>query len=94
VLHEHPDPHLNEAAGEREMRMSTSTTAKRERPKPRYIARAKVNGGWQNIGAAWNFRSGEEGLSIQLNTLPINFDGRFVLLEPLPNGEAPEAPQE
>jgi hypothetical protein len=71
--------------------MSTATAtaprARTARPKPVYIARAKVNNGWQTIGAAWQFRSGEPGLSVQLNTLPINFDGRFVLLEPLENGE-------
>jgi hypothetical protein len=71
--------------------MSTTTmnarAARPTRPKPVYIARAKVNNGWQTIGAAWQFRSGEPGLSVQLNTLPINFDGRFVLLEPLENGE-------
>lgn len=66
---------------------------RRERPQPVYIARAKVNGGWQTIGAAWRFRSGDPGLSVQLNTLPINFDGRFVLLEPLQDGQEPE-PQE
>lgn len=53
------------------------------RPKPQFVARVKVNGGWQTVGAAWAFRSGEEGLSVQLNTLPINFDGRFVLMPPL-----------
>src|SRR5258708_3914276 len=64
---------------------------KREaRPKPVYVARAKVNGGWQTIGACWKFRSGEPGFSVQLNTLPINFDGRFVLLEPLASGEEPQ----
>jgi len=66
----------------------------RQRPKPKLIARAKVNNGWQTIGAAWDFRSGEPGLSVQLNTLPINFDGRFVLLEPLPSGEEPEPKSE
>lgn len=73
--------------------MSTGTqqngarVARTTRPKPAYIARAKIGNGWQTLGAAWTFRSGEPGLSIQLNTLPINFDGRFVLLEPLENGE-------
>lgn len=71
--------------------MSTTTTtarpARTTRPKPSYIARSKVGNGWLTIGAAWPFRSGEPGLSVQLNTLPINFDGRFVLLEPLEDGE-------
>lgn len=63
---------------------------RRERPKPRYIARAKVGNGWVTVGAAWDFRSGEEGLSIQLTTIPLAWDGRFVLLPPLENGEDPE----
>jgi hypothetical protein len=78
--------------------MSTSTNAApaangRTRPKPRYIARAKVGNGWVTVGAAWNFRSGEEGLSIQLTTTPLAWDGRFVLMPPLPSGEEP-VPQE
>lgn len=62
---------------------------RRERPKPRYIARAKVGNGWVSIGAAWNVRSGEDALSLQLTTVPLNWDGRFVLLPPLPSGEDP-----
>jgi len=63
----------------------------RERPKPVYIARAKVGNGWVNIGAAWNLRSGDDGLSLRLTTVPLNWDGRFVLLPPLPNDDAPVA---
>ena len=59
----------------------------RERPKPEYIARAKVGNGWVSIGAAWNLRSGEDGFSLKLTTIPLNWDGRFVLLRPLENGE-------
>lgn len=68
---------------------STQAQATRSRPKPVYLARAKVNGGWQTIGAAWHFRSGEVGLSVQLNALPIGFDGRFVLIEPVKEGQEP-----
>lgn len=78
------------------MRMSTISeratarqSQRRERPQPKYIARAKVGNGWISIGAAWELRSGDEGLSVKLNSLPIGFDGRFVLLPPLPNGEDP-----
>ncbi len=78
------------------MRMSTISeraTARqpqrRERPQPKYIARAKVGNGWVSIGAAWELRSGEDGLSVKLNSIPIGFDGRFVLLPPLPNGDDP-----
>ena len=37
-----------------------------------------------NIGAAWPRRSGEKGLSVKLTVIPVQFDGRFVLLPPLP----------
>ena len=33
-----------------------------------------------NIGAAWPRRSGEKGLSVKLTVIPVQFDGRFVLL--------------
>jgi hypothetical protein len=60
------------------------------RPKPRYIARAKVNNGWVTIGAAWDVRSGDDALSLQLTTVPLNWDGRFILLPPLEDGREPE----
>lgn len=60
-----------------------------ERPQPKYIARAKVGNGWVSIGAAWPLRSGDEGYSLKLTTLPLGWDGRFVLLPPLPSGEEP-----
>jgi hypothetical protein len=53
------------------------------RPRPKYVCRAKVESGWVNIGAAWPLRSGEDGLSIKLTTIPLNWDGRFILLPPL-----------
>jgi len=64
-----------------------------ERPKPEYLARAKVGNGWVNIGAAWNLRSGEDGFSVKLTSIPIGFDGRFVLLRPLEDDTA-DMPQE
>jgi hypothetical protein len=76
--------------------MSTATAtaprARQARPQPKYIARAKVGNGWTNIGAAWALRSGEEGLSLKLTTIPLNWDGRFVLLPPLTNEETPAEP--
>jgi hypothetical protein len=36
---------------------------------------------WTRIGAAWPHNSGN-GLSLQLEALPLNFDGRIVLTEP------------
>jgi hypothetical protein len=77
---------------------SERTTARRpqraERPQPKYIARAKVGNGWTSIGAAWLLRSGEDGLSIKLTSIPIGFDGRFVLLPPLENGDVKDPPTE
>ena len=64
------------------------------RPKPQYIARAKVGTGWTSIGAAWDLRSGEVGFSVKLTTIPLNWDGRFVLMPPLENGEVQDPPDE
>jgi hypothetical protein len=82
------------------MRMSISerATPKRpqrtERPKPVYVARAKVGTGWVTIGAAWKLKSGEDGFSLKLTTTPLNWDGRFVLLPPLENDAIPEVAEE
>jgi hypothetical protein len=69
----------------------------RQRPQPQYIARAKVPNGWVTIGAAWPLRSGEDGFSLKLTTIPLNWDGRFILLPPLGNEEvgadAPDEPE-
>lgn len=73
---------------------ATQRRQRTERPKPSYIARAKVGNGWVSIGAAWPVRSGEDALSVQLQTMPIGFDGRFVLLPPLDNGEAGDPPSD
>lgn len=66
--------------------------AQREKKLPKYVARAKVANGWVTIGAAWPFRSGEDGLSIQINVTPLGWDGRFTLIPPLDNGQEPEPP--
>jgi hypothetical protein len=64
----------------------------REKRRPVFIARAKIGNVWQTLGAAWEFRNGEPGLSVKLNTLPVgNWDGTFILLPPLPTEEIPEA---
>jgi hypothetical protein len=87
-------------SGEQEHAMSMTTTARparstqREKKTPKYIARAKVQNGWVTIGAAWPFRSGEDGLSVQINVTPLGWDGRFTLLTPLGNEEVPETPEE
>jgi hypothetical protein len=49
---------------------------------PKYQAMAKVNGGWVRIGAAWEVKSGEDALSVQLTSLPLQWDGRFSLFAP------------
>src|SRR5438477_113850 len=69
------------------MSISERATARRAqaRPLPQYVARAKVQNGWVSIGAAWPLRSGEDGFSLKLTTIPLNWDGRFVLLRPLDN---------
>jgi hypothetical protein len=54
----------------------------REKRLPRYVAMCKVGAGWTRIGAAWEVKSGEDALSVQLTSLPINFDGRFSLFLP------------
>jgi hypothetical protein len=64
------------------------------RPKPEFICRAKVQNGWISIGAAWPLRSGESGFSVKLTSIPIGFDGRFVMLPPLPDGSEPEPSEE
>lgn len=79
------------------MSISQQAIAARQRqarPKPQYVARAKVGTGWTNIGAAWPLRSGEEGYSLKLTTIPLNWDGRFVLLPPINNEEVPDVPEE
>jgi hypothetical protein len=64
-------------------RASANTRRGRREPKkPTLVAMAKVGNGWQRIGAAWSFKSGEEGLSVQINALPLNWDGRFSLFTP------------
>ena len=67
---------------------------RRERSQPEYIARAKVQNGWVSIGAAWPLRSGDDGFSVKLTTLPLGWDGRFVLLRPLESGEVRDPPEE
>lgn len=47
---------------------------------------------WRKIGAAWEHRDGR-GISIQLDLIPVQFDGRLVLRAPevagLPEEEEP-----
>ncbi len=72
---------------------SVSERATARRPKedktPAYLAFAKVGDGWQKIGAAWKWRSGDDGFSLELTALPLNWNGRFILAIPSENGEVP-----
>jgi len=80
--------------------MSTQSISERarprraERPKPEYILRAKVGNGWTTIGAVWSLRSGEDGFSLKINSVPLQWDGRCVALRPLENGEVQDPPLE
>ena len=70
---------------------ATRPMKSREKRKPVFIARAKIGNGWQTLGAAWEFRNGDPGLSVKLNTLPVgNWDGTFILLPPLPTDDTHE----
>jgi hypothetical protein len=75
------------------------SVVERTRAKPRevrnpvYLAFAQIGGGWQKIGAASNFKSGEYGYSLQITAIPLNWDGRFILAKPTESGE-PQEPRE
>lgn len=70
------------------MSVAQRQPAQREKRLPKYQAMAKVNGGWVRIGAAWEVRSGEDALSVQLTAIPMQWDGRFSLF--LPTEQNPE----
>jgi hypothetical protein len=83
-----PHPRMN--VREKGLRMSNSQralAARRERPKPQYILRAKVGSGWTTIGAVWPLRSGEQGFSLKITSMPLQWDGRFVALPPIEDEE-------
>lgn len=104
-------PHLHRmSVGERWMPMSIAQRAiglrQTREPRPAdYVARAKVmvapdRSMWITIGAAWKFKPGEDGpkdgYSLRITSTPLGWDGRFVLLPPLPiEGEVvPEEPEQ
>ncbi len=55
--------------------------------KPSFIVRAKVgkdnhdNDIFITVGAAWPFNSGT-GYNINIQSLPVNFDGHLMMVEP------------
>ena len=63
----------------------------KEKRMPVFVARARQADGkaWLTVGAAWERKDGEPGYSVKLNALPFNFDGTFVLLPPLIDGDLP-----
>lgn len=74
--------------------MSTKQTngrKQRESNPPKLIAyhvedRGRGKKFWTRLGAVWEHKSGE-GLTLFLNVLPVDFDGRIVLLPPREEGE-------
>jgi uncharacterized protein (DUF736 family) len=63
--------------------------------KPDYVVRARQERNsrfFQTIGAAWRRqdRNGNELISVKLNSVPIAFDGSFILVPPLANEEEVE----
>lgn len=64
----------------------------REPRNPVFLAFAKVGGGWVKIGACWPFRSGSEGYSLQITALPLQWDGKFILI--LPDKPEEQFPQD
>jgi hypothetical protein len=66
----------------------------RETNPPKMIAYHVADSGrgrkfWTRLGGVWEHKNGE-GLTIFLNVLPVDFDGRIVLLPPRDEGEEVE----
>jgi hypothetical protein len=54
--------------------------------KPDFNLRAKVQGYWMNLGAAWKLDDGN--ISVRLNLIPVGeFDGSILMLPPLEEKE-------
>ena len=63
--------------------------------KPDYVVRARQERNSrfsQTIGAAWKRedKNGNELISVKLNSVPIAFDGSFIVIAPLANEEDAE----
>ena len=66
------------------MPKAKETPEKPRGAKPIYNARVKQNPDSDfmvTIGAAWPFNQGD-GLVVQLNLIPTNWDGKFILVPP------------
>lgn len=64
----------------------TNNRKQRETNPPKLIAyhvedRGRGRKFWTRLGAVWEHKNGE-GLTVFLNVLPVDFDGRIVLLPP------------
>lgn len=64
----------------------TNNRKQRESNPPKLIAyhvedRGRGRKFWTRLGAVWEHKNGE-GLTVFLNVLPVDFDGRIVLLPP------------
>lgn len=82
--------------------MSTKQTSNRKQNRetnpPKLIAyyvedRGRGRKFWTRLGAVWEHKNGE-GLTVFLNVVPVDFDGRIVLLPPREEGEDVEGAQD
>jgi hypothetical protein len=72
-------------------RNQTTNRKQRESVPPKLIAYSVSDRGrgrkfWTRLGAVWEHKNGE-GLTIFLNVMPVDFDGRIVLLPPRDDDE-------
>ena len=62
-----------------------------------FVVRERANGKkaiWTRIGAVWAHQEredGKEGFSLELEAIPVNFDGRIVLMPPREEKESDPA---
>lgn len=65
-----------------------SRRAESEKRQPDFVARCKQSPEsdfWLNIGAAWPADiNGKPGYTVRLHTTPVDWDGSFLLMPPLP----------
>lgn len=58
----------------------------KEKRKPDFVVRCKQSPDsdfWNTIGAAWSANiNGVTGYSVRLHTVPVNWDGSFLLMPP------------
>lgn len=68
------------------LKKGSSKEKEEEKRLPDLVARCKQSPDsefWVTIGAAWTADiNGKKGYSVRLHTLPVNFDGSFLLMPP------------